>query len=31
MKAYEKGLAIPLYEKLTNDDMYYIVDQINNI
>ena len=31
MKAYEKGLAVPLYEKLTDDDINYITEQINNI
>ena len=31
MKAYEKGLAVPLYEKLTNDNVTYIIKQINGI
>jgi len=31
MKAYQKGLAVPLYEKLTDDNINYITDQINNI
>jgi len=31
MKAYEKGLAVPLYEKLTNDNIAYTIKQINRI
>jgi perosamine synthetase len=31
MKAYEKGLVVPLYEKLTNDNIAYVVEQINRI
>jgi len=31
MRAYEKGLAVPLYEKLTNSNIAYIIKQINRI
>jgi perosamine synthetase len=29
--AYEQGLAIPLYEKLTNEQVSYIIQTINNL
>jgi perosamine synthetase len=31
MRAYKQGLAIPLYEKLTTDNITYISDQLNHI
>lgn len=31
MRAYMHGLAIPLYEKLTDEDVLYITNQINRI
>jgi len=31
MKSYEKGFAVPLYEKLTYDNVTYIIKQINRI
>lgn len=31
MMAYQHGLAIPIYEKLTADDIIYISEQINQI
>jgi dTDP-4-amino-4,6-dideoxygalactose transaminase len=31
MRAYTKGLAIPIYEKLTKEDINYISEQLNNL
>lgn len=31
MKAYKQGLAIPIYEKLTVDNISYIAEQLNQI
>lgn len=31
MRAFEKGLAVPLYEKLTNNNVAYIIKQLNRI
>ena len=31
LRAYTYGLAIPLYEKLTDESIDYIVNQINEI
>jgi perosamine synthetase len=31
MKAYKQGLAIPIYEKLTLEDISYIAEQLNQI
>jgi len=31
MKAYQNGLAIPLYEKLTHKDISYIAEQLNRL
>jgi perosamine synthetase len=31
MKAYRKGLAVPLYEKLTNENVSYIIQKVNGI
>jgi dTDP-4-amino-4,6-dideoxygalactose transaminase len=30
-KAYRKGLAIPLYERLTQDDILYIAQTVNQL
>lgn len=31
MKAYTQGLAIPIYEKLSEESVYYIIDTLNNL
>ncbi len=31
LKAYQQGLAIPLYEKLTNDQVTYIINTVNSL
>jgi perosamine synthetase len=31
MRAYRQGLAIPLYEKLTNEQVRYVINQINRL
>jgi len=31
MTAYQKGLAIPIYEKLTHENIAYIIEQLNKI
>jgi perosamine synthetase len=31
MRAYKKGLAIPVYEKLTTDNISYIAEQLNQL